>query len=181
MFPESWFVVQVAPRAEKRVAEYLTYKGYRCFLPLYKTRRNWSDRKKVLELPLFPGYVFCRLLERSAGLVLATPGTVRIIGVGGKPCPVSACEIEALQRVVSSDVQASPYSPFLKIGEKVEIKNGPLAGLVGIIINIQNQHRLVLSVDLVMKSISVDIDTFEVARYVPQHEAFAHQEGALVG
>lgn len=157
----SWFAVQVASRAERKVADSLACKGYECFLPLYKAKRKWSDRNKVLQLPMFPGYVFCRIFEARTGLVLATPGAVRVVGFGGKPYPVSESEISALQQVVRSGVDASPFMPFLKVGQKVEIKDGPLSGISGIIIHTKNR-RLVLSVELLMRSISIDVDAYEV-------------------
>jgi len=164
----SWFAVQVSPRAEKKVADHLTYKGYQSFLPLYKATRRWSDRKTVLELPLFPGYVFCRMTESSAGLIVATPGAVRIVGFGGKPYPVSDTEIGALQQIVESGIHAVPFVPYLRIGERVEIKDGPLSGITGIIVQIKNQRRLVVSVDAVMKSISIDVDAYEVSNCPPR-------------
>src|SRR5882757_2803627 len=98
---ESWFAIQSAPKAEKKVAECLTHKGYRCFLPLYRSQRKWSDRTKVLELPLFPGYVFCRMRKDVSAPIRATPGVIRIVGFGDKPYPIPDSEIESLQQIVS--------------------------------------------------------------------------------
>ena len=166
MFPnesESWFAIQTAPQAEKKVAEHLIYKGYQCFLPLYKSRRKWSDRIKVLELPLFAGYVFCRMQESITGPIRSTPGIVRIVGFGGKPCAIPESEIEIIQQVIRSGVEASPYVPFLKVGQKVQVKDGPLSGIVGIVVQIRSQRRLVISLDAVMRSVSLNLDVYEVA------------------
>jgi transcription antitermination factor NusG len=171
LFPhegESWFAIHAAPQAEKKVAEHLTYKGYQCFLPLYKSRRKWSDRTKVLELPLFPGYVFCRLREAIIGPIRSTPGIVRVVSFGGKPYPIPESEIEALQQIVRSGADASPYMPFLKVGQKVQVKDGPLSGIVGIVVQMRNQRRLVISLDAVMKSISLNLDAYEVASCPPE-------------
>lgn len=165
MFPQafpSWFAIQVAPRAEKRVAEYLAYKGHQSFLPLCRSLRRWSDRRKLLEMPLIPGYVFCRMGEAATGMVLTTPGIVRIVGFGGKPAPVAEEEIRTLEQVVRSGVDASP-AQFVKVGQKVEVKNGPLSGIAGIIIQIKNHRRLIISVETLMKSIALDVDAYEVA------------------
>lgn len=172
----SWFAIQVASRAERKVSTSLTCKGYECFLPLYKASRKWSDRNKILELPLFPGYVFCRILEAGTGFVLATPGAIRVVGFGGKPYPVSETEISALQQVVRSGVDVSP-TPFLRIGQKVEIKNGPLSGVSGIIVHMKNR-RLVLSVDLLMRSISIDVDAYEIA-YLPSQKTNSQMSANL--
>jgi transcription antitermination factor NusG len=160
---ESWFAVQVAPRHEKKVATILEYKGYEHFLPTYQSRRKWSDRIKTIDQPMFPGYVFCRTGQQSTdALILTTPGAMRVVGFSGKPYPIAEEEIEAIRRVAaSSNIEPIPY---LKIGEKVRINSGPMAGVTGILTQIRNRHRLVISVDLIMKSIAVDIDMFDVVR-----------------
>lgn len=160
---ESWFAVQTSPRHEAKVACLLGYKGYQHFLPTYKSRRTWSDRIKTIELPIFPGYVFCRTLDKIAhGLVLTTPGVVRVVGFNGKPYPIADQEIDAIRKAVLSP-DASPC-PYLKVGQKVRITDGPMAGVIGILTQIKNRHRLVISVELIMKSISVDVDARDVVR-----------------
>ena len=158
---EYWFAVQVVPRHENKVASLLDYKGYQRFVPTYRSSRQWCDRKKVLELPLFPGYVFCRIVHGiAAGLVLTTPGVIRVVGFGGKPYPIPDHEIDAIQRVaLSSDAVPVPY---LKVGRRVQISNGPLSGVTGILTQVKNHHRLVVSVDLIMNSVSIDVDLLDV-------------------
>lgn len=157
----SWFAVQVVPRHESMVASLLAYKGYQQFLPTHQCRRKWCDRNKTVEVPLFPGYVFCRLTHQvTSGLVLTTPGVIRLVGFGGKPYSVPDAEIDAIRRLVlSSDVMPAPY---LKVGQKVQINNGPLAGIIGILVQVKNRRRIVVSIDLVMKSVSANVDSLEV-------------------
>ena len=160
--PESWFALQVAPRHEKKVAYLLEYKGHESFVPTSRVRRNWSDRVKSIDQPIFPGYVFCRIQKTGSGLVLATPGVVRVVSFGGKPSPVSNEEIEALQRISHAGGEVSPY-PYTRIGQKVQITRGVFTGVIGVIVQVRNQHRLVVNVDTIMKAISITIDASEVA------------------
>ncbi len=126
-----WFAVRVRPQRERRIVEAFRHKGYEPFLPLYRSRRAWSDRLKDVELPLFPGYVFCRF---EAGLrlpILTTPGVVYVVGVGGVPAPIDDREVATLRTVVRSGLYAEPWR-FLRSGQRVEIIEGPLCGLEGI-------------------------------------------------
>jgi len=156
-----WFVVQVAPQSEKRVGSMLEYKGYEQFAPTYLLRKRWSDRIKTLEKPLFPGYVFVRALGKAvSGLLSSTPGVVRILSFGGHPAPVPDAEIDAIRRVT---LLGKPLpAPHLNVGQKVEIKDGPFAGIVGIIKQIRNRACLVISVQLISQSICVDVDEFQI-------------------
>src|SRR5260221_7850459 len=157
-----WFAVQVAPRREKRVAALLEYKGYEQFLPTCKLRRKWSDRTKVIENPLFPGYVFCRTQSEGVGLVGTTPGIMRILGFGGKPYPISDAEIVSIQKAVSSGVELSPC-PHFELGQTVQVTKGPLAGVRGLLAQVKkNQGQLVLSINLIQKSISIEIAVSDV-------------------
>lgn len=157
---KDWFAVQVAPRCEARVSSLLEYKGYQSFCPTYKAQRKWSDRAKTLSLPLFPGYVFCRTHGPILGLVVSTPHVVRIVGYAGKPSPIEEAEIDALKTVERSGTTSQPCS-YLRMGERVRIKSGPLAGVIGILAQIRNERRLLLSIDAIMKSISVDAAAVE--------------------
>jgi transcription antitermination factor NusG len=161
---ELWFAVQVTPRHEKKVASLLEYKNYRQFLPTAPVRRRWSDRVKVLDEPLFPCYVFCRSRSSRLGGLRGTPGIIRVVSFGGKPCPLADYEIENLLRVIESkrDVSACPY---LATGQTVHVISGPLTGVRGIITQIKKRNRLVLSVDMIMKSLSIEIDESEIAPF----------------
>lgn len=154
---QQWFALRVKPRHEKATAWALHNKGYEEFLPQYRSRRRWSDRIKELDIPLFPGYVFCRFDPEDRLPVLTTPGVVSVIGMGKTPTPVEASEIVALQVVVQSGLQAQPW-PFLEVGQAVRIELGPLAGLEGILTDFKNRQRLAVSVTLLQRSVAVEIE-----------------------
>lgn len=186
----SWFALQVIPRHEINVDTLLSCKGYECFLPLCTVRRNWSDRVKTLEQPLFPGYLFCRIPQMVLGPILRTPGVIRIISFGGRPCSVPDYEIKQLQQAVCCR-RSKCCVPFLAVGQQVEIKTGPLTGVVGLITKLKNRHCLVLSVESIMKSVAVDIEACELASvatiseqqilpvYQPEHSALRQQDRTL--
>jgi transcription antitermination factor NusG len=157
----AWFALQVKATHERRVTAALDSSGYESFLPSYWSRRHWSDRIKQVELPLFPGYVFCRFGPSDRVPVLKTPSVARIVGFGGGPMPVDDQEIASLQQAVASGSQVSTH-PFLQVGRRVRIENGPLAGLEGLITAVRGQARLVLSVGLLQRSVAVDIDSASV-------------------
>ena len=151
-----WFALRVKPNYEKPVATALRGKGIEEFLPLFRSRRQWSDRVKVMDLPLFPGYLFCRLNLEERMPLLTTPGFLYIVGIGKNPQPVDESEIEAIQSVLRSGVPVTPW-PSLVVGQKVQLKHGPLRGLVGVLTKIANQHRMYVSVTLLKRSISVEV------------------------
>jgi transcription antitermination factor NusG len=152
-----WFALQVRSCREKTATTYLQGEGYECFLPLGKSRRRWSDRIKVLEVPLFPGYVFCRLDPNNRLPVLKTPGVIQIVGIGRTLIPVDDDEVAALQCVRNSGLSAQPWS-FLQVGQTAQIEHGPLRGLTGIIVHIKSEYKLVLSVTLLQRSVAVEVD-----------------------
>ena len=152
-----WFALQVRSRYENIVAAQLTGKGYEWFLPIYKCRRRWSDRFKEIERPLFPGYLFCRLDPLNRLPILTIPGVALIVGIARTPVPIDETEIAAIQAVVKSDIPSQPW-PFLKIGQRVRIEYGPLCGLEGILLDFKGQHRLVLSVTLLQRSVAVQVE-----------------------
>ena len=158
-----WYAVRVRSNFESRVSAVLNHKGVEQFLPTYRSRRIWSDRVKTMDLPLFPGYVFCRIPLEERNQVLITDGVVGLVGAGRQPIPVSELEIEAIRTIVQSQTPAEPW-PFLKIGEKVRINHGALSGVEGILIRVKNSWRLVVSVTLLERSVAVEID----AAYVSQ-------------
>ena len=154
----SWFALQTRLRYEHFAAAHLRSKGYEPFLPVYACRRRWADRVKKVEQPLFPGYLFCRfdLLNRLP--ILVTPGVIQVIGNGKIPIPIDDEEIAAIQTVVQSELPRQPW-PFLQVGQKVRIECGPLHGLEGILLDLRGNHRLVLSVGLLRRSVAVEIDS----------------------
>jgi len=174
MVPEtgsySWFALQIRPRYENIVATHLRYKGYEIFLPVYKCRRRWSDRIKELELPLFPGYVFCRFNPWDRLQMLVTPGVTQIVGSGRRPTSIDDVEITAIQTAVQSGMPREPW-PFLHIGQRVRIEYGPLCGIEGILLNFKGHHRLVLSMTLLQRSVAVEVDDACVSSIPEKHRA----------
>jgi transcription antitermination factor NusG len=164
LFPNSgpWFALQVVPQHEKKVSMLLEYGGYSHYFPIRRVRRRWSDRIKLLEQPLFPGYVFCRSQQSLMEVVRSTPSIIRIVCFAGKPHPVSDEEIEALRCLTALGRKIDPH-PYLGVGQKVQVVSGPMAGVSGIIVQFKKRNRLVISVDVIMKSVSVEIDDSEVA------------------
>jgi transcription antitermination factor NusG len=152
-----WFAIQVRTSTEKSVAALLQHAGYESYVPLDKSRRRWSDRIKQVEVALFPGYLFCRLDLQNRLPILQTPGVIHIVGIGKTPMPVDEAEIAAIQRVLKNGVSAQPW-PFLQIGQRVQIRYGPLCGLTGIIVDLKSEVRLVLSVTLLRRSVAVEVD-----------------------
>jgi transcription antitermination factor NusG len=152
-----WFALHVRTCYEKTVATLLDGKGYEWFLPLYKSRRRWSDRVKEIELPLFPGYLFCRFDAQKRLPILKTPGVILVVGIGKAPIPIDPAEISAIQALVKSGLPSQPW-PFLRVGERVRINYGALCGLEGILLNLKGHHRIVLSVTLLQRSVAVEID-----------------------
>jgi len=153
----NWFALQVRPQYEKRVSAALQSKGYEEFLPLSHSRRRWSDRVKEISEPLFPGYVFCRFSLHSRLPILLTPGVLFIVGAGKMPSAVDDREIESLQCVVRSELTAEPC-PYVRVGQRVRIEQGALAGVEGLLAAIKNKHRLVVSVTLLQRSVAVEIE-----------------------
>ena len=139
------------------VATLARQKGFEDFLPLYNVRRRWSDRFKTVELPLFPGYVFCRLDARNRLPLLTIPGVAGIVGLGKIPVPIDDAEIAALQVAVSAGLLAEPF-PFLEVGQRIRLEEGPLQGLEGILVEVRKQQRIAVSVSLLKRSVAVEID-----------------------
>lgn len=152
-----WFALRVKSNCEKIVANGVRQKGIEEFLPLYKLRQRWSDRSKWVELPLFPGYVFCRIDPRFRLPVLTIPGALQFIGIGKVPVAVEDSEIAAIQKAVGAGLPTAP-SAYLNAGQLVRFDDGPLAGLEGILIESRKQCRVVVSVTLLKRSVAVEIE-----------------------
>jgi transcription antitermination factor NusG len=152
-----WFALQVRTKHEAGIAEFLRGRGYNPFLPLFRSRKVWSDRIKVVDAPLFPGYMFCQVNIEDRMPILTAPGVIRIVGYNRVPVPVDEAEIHSLQTLATSDLPHHPW-PFLRLGEQFQIESGPLQGLTGILIEVRGTHRLVLSVTLLQRSVAVEID-----------------------
>jgi len=159
---ERWFALRVQSRCEKVVAMVARNKGFEEFLPLHKSRRRWSDRLKAMELPLFPGYLFCRLDPQRRLPLLTIPGVLHFVGVGKTPSPIEDTEIAAIQTAVGSGISTEPW-PFLDVGQRVRLEDGPLAGLEGILVETPKRQRVVVSVTLLKRSVAVAIERHWVA------------------
>jgi transcription antitermination factor NusG len=159
----AWHALHTRYQHEKAIAETLSNKGFEIFLPLRTVAHRWKDRTKELSLPLFPCYVFLRGgLDRRLQ-ILTTPGVHRFVGSGGYPAPIPEVEIEGVRRVLDTRLPFEPH-PFLKCGDWVRIKSGALEGLEGILVRKKNLFRLVLSVELLEKSVAVEVEASLVER-----------------
>jgi transcription antitermination factor NusG len=153
-----WYAIQTLSRHEDAVFRQLESRGYESFLPTHFVRRTWSDRVKTIRLPLFPGYLFCRIDPSIQARVVTTPGAVRIVGAGRTPYPVDDDEIEGIRMLVSSGRQVQPW-PYISIGHHVRVVGGPLCGVRGVVVASGGQSRLVVSVTLLQRSVAVELDT----------------------
>src|SRR6266566_7710468 len=163
----SWFALHVKSRHEKMVSSILSGKGYEQLLPVYRSNRKWIDREREIDLPLFPGYVFCKFsLDARIGVV-TTPGVVNIVRCGGEFAPVDPAEIAALRAVMKSHLPARPWQ-YLASGEQVMIEGGPLHGVIGILLQTKNSKRVVLRVTALCRSVSVEIDGEQIVPYPPR-------------
>jgi transcription antitermination factor NusG len=156
-----WYAAYTSANHEKRVAEQLGARSVEHFVPLYESVRRWKDRKVRLRLPMFPGYVFVRLVRCDRLHVLQVPGVARLVGFNGHPCALPDSEIEALKAGLVSGVRAQPH-PYMKVGQRLRVKAGPLAGLEGVLARKKNGTRFVISLDLIMRSVAVDVDALEL-------------------
>ena len=156
----AWFALRVRARSEEKAVSGLRPKGYELLSPTYPVRRRYSDRVKTTEAPLFPGYVFCRFAPASRFTVLNSPGVTYIVGFGGQPMPLADADIEAIQRATTAG--ASPV-PYLKAGQRVRIGKGYLEGLEGLLLRTANESRVIISVDMLHRSIAVNVDTDDIS------------------
>jgi len=156
-----WYAAYTNANREKRVAQQLGQRSVEHFLPVYESERRWKDRRVRLQMPLFPGYVFVRMALRERVRVLQIPGVARLVGFGGMPKALPEEEIEALRAGLAGGIRAKPH-PFLTIGRRVRVKSGPLAGLQGILTKRKNRVRLVVSVELIQRSVAVEMDEADV-------------------
>ena len=158
---QSWYALTVRPQHEKAVAKALAYKRLEPFLPVYKTKRRWSDRVKLVELPLFSNYVFCRFVPSERLGVVTTPGVRTIVSLGRLPIPVPETDMEAIRTAVSSGRPVQPW-PLLREGQSVLIRKGPLKGLRGRLTVASDAWRIVVNVDLLQRSVAVLLDRDEI-------------------
>jgi transcription antitermination factor NusG len=156
-----WFALKVRSRAEKTTGDTLLGRGFEVFCPTYRETRQYSDRRKSLEAPLFPGYLFCKINWSHRLPVLSAPNVDYIVGFGAEPTPVDIDQVEAIQSIVSSGLPFHPH-PFLKAGQRVRMQSGPLADVEGIIVAQRGSNRLIVSVDLLQRAVATEVDTASV-------------------
>jgi len=176
--PKAWFALQVRSRWENATEGLLQNKGFETLLPTYPATRRWSDRSKIVESPLFPGYVFCRFDIHDRLPVLITPGVISVVGRGKTPIAVAESEITALQIVIRSGIQTQPW-PYLEIGERVRIKNDVLEGMEGILTSFKGHQRVIISVVLLQRSVALEIDRSRILRLSPARTTSADSGVAL--
>ena len=156
-----WYAAYTRANHEKRVTEQMAQREVQYFLATYPSVRRWKDRRKTLELPLFPGYVFVRICLRDRLKILQIPGVARLVGFEGKPVALPEAEIEALRFGLERGMRAEPH-PFLTVGRRVRIRSGPLSGMEGILTQRKRNYRVVLSIHLIQKSVAVEVDLADV-------------------
>jgi transcription antitermination factor NusG len=163
---QQWYALRVRSRHEKSVFAQLVAKQHEAFLPSYNARHKWVDRWKTVSMPLFPGYVFCRFDAALRTSVLTTSGVIDVVRAGSQPAAVDSAEIDAIRVAVNSPLFTEPYAGLIK-GQGVVVTGGPLAGLTGHLVEMRKNLRLVLSVELLSRSVLVEIDRDWVAPRAP--------------
>jgi transcription antitermination factor NusG len=171
-----WFALQVRTRWEGSTAILLSGKGYEVFLPTYKIKKRWTGRLKEVAAPLFPGYVFCQFDVQKRLPILVTPGVISVVSRGRIPIPVDDIEMAAIQKIVSLGFRAEPY-PYLELGQRVRIESDVLKGIEGILINFKGNHRIVVSVSLLRRSVALEIDRSCVKPVLHRQSGALEQSG----
>lgn len=157
----NWFAAYVKHQHEQKVAFLLERSGVNVYLPQREVVRRWKDRSKKLQQPLFPGYVFLCSDLRDKFRILNTPGLFFLVENGGRPCPIPAYEMAWMRRVTEYGVGVQPYA-YPCAGDLVRICQGPLAGVTGVLTRFKNQYRVILTVELLQKALSIDVESTNV-------------------
>lgn len=157
----AWYAAYTHPRHEKKVAEQLEDRHIENFLPVYHSVRQWKDRRKELDLVLFPGYVFVHLSLADKLRVLKLPGVVRFVTFNGQPATLPGDDLVALRNALVLGLRAENH-PYLNIGRKVKVVRGPLFGAHGILQRVKTNARIVISIDAIMRSVSVEVDEADI-------------------
>lgn len=156
-----WYAIHTRSRHEKVVRDQFGAKGITHLLPLHLKRSIWKDRVKMVEVPLFSGYIFGHFALQDRLQVLQTVGVVRLVGLTGAPEPVPEEQIEAIRAMIENRLPYDPH-PYIKEGMMVRVTRGPLAGAEGVLVEKKKHFRFVINVDLIQKSVAVDIDSADV-------------------
>lgn len=165
-----WFALQVRPRYEEIAARILLSKGYEQYLPLRPVCAGTTRSLTSGAPPLFPGYLFCRFSTSVSAPIVTTPGVIRILGYGKTPVAIKNEEIANIRAIERSDKIVHPF-PYLKIGDRVRVSQGPLAGIEGLLVSIKNSYRFVVSIDLLCRSIAVEVDANWIDTTLPRPSA----------
>jgi len=159
-----WYAVTTRSRHEKVVAEQLWQKEIECFLPLRDVLSQWKDRRKKVQFPLFPGYLFVKVHMKDRRVdILKVPSVASIVGLNGHPLPIPAEQLDSVKRLVFSTLPYDPY-PYIVKGDRVEIIRGALQGLQGILLEKKGRYRFILSVDLIQQAIACEVDSCDVEK-----------------
>ena len=156
-----WYAAYTYPRHEKFVSKQLEDRGIESFLPVYRSVRRWKDRRKEIELVLFPSYVFVRIPLADRFRVLGLPGLVRLVSFNGQPASLPEREIEGLRNGLEGGLFAEPH-PYLQVGRRVRVSRGPMAGLEGVLIRKKDKFRIVILLEAIMHSVALEIDSADV-------------------
>ena len=159
---EHWYAVYTCANHERRVADQFVGRNVEHFLPQYESVRRWKDRKVRLQLPLFPGYLFVHTVAQDRLRVLQVPGVVRLVGFNGSPTPMPQEDIQRIREFLGQGWRAEPH-PYLQVGRRARVTRGPLTGMEGIIVRRKSRSRLVLSFDLIQRSMAIEIDEGDLA------------------
>ena len=152
-----WYAVAVRYQHEQQAERALRSKGLETLVPLYSSQRQWSDRVKEIQLPVFAGYVFCHFPLRERIQVTDTPGVGKIVGFGGTPAAIEDSEIAGIRLVMESKQRWAPW-PYLKAGDRVRVERGPMRGLEGTLLRTKDAVRLVIGVELLQRCMAVELD-----------------------
>jgi transcriptional antiterminator NusG len=156
-----WFALRIRSNYERITVAHLRERGYEDFAPSYRVERRWSDRVKQIDQFLFPGYIFCRFDPNNRLPILTAPGVVDLVGFGKIPEHIPDAEIERVRRMVDSGLLVTPY-PYLQVGQAVLIERGPLSGVEGILVDVKGKARLVVSVNLLQRSVSAEVERHSI-------------------
>ena len=172
-----WFAAYTCAHRERRVTDHLRAREIECFLPMYKSLRQWKDRNVELELPLFPGYVFVRLPLEEHARVLAVPGVASIVGTSQHPIPVPTHEIQLLMDAKALKVRTEPYR-FLTAGTRVRVKSGHFQGVEGFVVRRQGVEGIVVTLKLISSAFllvvdAADLEPVSASRRIRPHMAMA--------
>jgi len=160
-FDAPWLAAYVTARHEKKIALQLNRRSVPYLLPLYRSVRRWKDRRKELDLPLFPGYIFVNIAVKDRLRVQSVPGVVHFVHFNGQPAVIPQNEIDNLRRGLSTGSTVEPH-PFLTVGRKVRVRSGAMAGLEGVLTRKKDKFRVVITIELIQRSLAVEVDEGDI-------------------